>query len=66
MTQTQFQASDLIDTNKKVVLFTDTEEDGVVMGKLWEENAPKFGYTIVSREMFPVVQANFSSQVAAA
>lgn len=66
MTQTQFQASDLIETNKKVVLFTDTEEDGVVMGKLWEENAPKFGYTIVSRQIFPVDQANFSSQVAAA
>ena len=64
MTQTQFQASDLINTNKKVVLFTDTEEDGVVMGKLWEANAPKFGYTIVARETFAVDNANFSSQVA--
>ncbi len=64
MTQTQFQASDLIETNKKVVLFTDTEEDGVVMGKLWEENAPKFGYEIVARETFAVDNANFSSQVA--
>jgi len=65
MTQTQFQASDLISTNKKVALFTDTEEDGVVMGKLWEANAPKFGYKIVSRQVFPVDQGNFSSQVAA-
>jgi branched-chain amino acid transport system substrate-binding protein len=65
MTETQFQASDLINTNKKVALFTDTEEDGVVMGKLWEENAPKFGYEIVTRQIFPVDQANFSSQVAA-
>lgn len=64
MTQTQFQASDLINTNKKVALFTDTEEDGVVMGKLWEANAPKFGYTIVAHETFAVDNANFSSQVA--
>jgi branched-chain amino acid transport system substrate-binding protein len=34
------------------------------MGKLWEANAPKFGYTIVAHETFAVDNANFSSQVA--
>lgn len=63
MTQTQFQASDLIDTNKKIALFTDQEEDGVVMGGLWEETAPGAGYEVVYRGEFPVGNTNFSQQV---
>jgi branched-chain amino acid transport system substrate-binding protein len=63
MTKTQFQASDLISTNKKVALFTDQEEDGVVMGGLWEKTAPEMGYTISYRGEFPVGNTNFSSQV---
>lgn len=66
MTQTQFQAADLVETNKKVALFTDTEEDGVVMGGLWEQTAPEFGYEIVYRAQFAVGNTNFSSQVAEA
>jgi branched-chain amino acid transport system substrate-binding protein len=64
MTQRQFQASSLVKTNKKVVLFTDTEEDGIVMGKLWTANAPKFGYTIVAHESFPVGTTDFSKYIA--
>jgi len=64
MTQRQFQASSLVKTDKKVVLFTDTEEDGVVMGKLWTANAPKFGYTIVAHESFPVGTTDFSKYIA--
>lgn len=63
MTSTQFQASDLVPTNKKVVLFTDTEEDGVVMGRLWEEKAPKFGYTIAYHAKFPVGTTDFSQYI---
>ncbi|MET1043863.1 MAG: ABC transporter substrate-binding protein [Microbacteriaceae bacterium] len=66
MTQTQFQAADLIETNKKVALFTDQEEDGIVMGGLWEKVAPEAGYEIAYRAQFPVGNANFSSQVAEA
>ena len=66
MTQTQFQAADLVETNKQVALFTDTEEDGVVMGGLWEETAPEFGYEIAYRAQFPVGNTTFSSQVAEA
>lgn len=63
MTQTQFQAADLIDTNKKVALFTDLEEDGIVMGGLWETQAPDLGYEVVYRGEFPVGNTNFTAQV---
>lgn len=66
MTDTQFQAADLVETNKEVALFTDQEEDGIVMGGLWEEKAASFGYEIVAYEQFPVGNTNFSSQVAEA
>jgi branched-chain amino acid transport system substrate-binding protein len=66
MTDLQFQTADLAQTNKKVALFTDTEEDGVVMGDLWEQKAPKMGYTIASHAKFPVGTTNFSSQIAEA
>jgi branched-chain amino acid transport system substrate-binding protein len=66
MTDLQFQASDLLQTNKKVALFTDTEEDGVVMGDLWEQKAPNFGYQIAYHAKFPVGTNNFSSQIDAA
>jgi branched-chain amino acid transport system substrate-binding protein len=63
MTKTQFQAADLIDTNKKVALFTDLEEDGIVMGGLWESQAPELGYEIAYRGEFPVGNTNFTAQV---
>lgn len=66
MTETQFQAADLTETNKKVVLFTDTEEDGPIQAQLWKDNAAKYGYEIVDAIEFPVGNTNFSSQVAEA
>lgn len=66
MTQTQFQAADLVQTNKKVVLFTDTEEDGPIQAGLWKDNAKKYGYDVVDAIEFPVGNTNFSSQVAEA
>ena len=66
MTSLQFQTSDLVKTNKRVALFTDTEEDGITMGKLWEQKAPQLGYQVVYHAQFPVGTTNFSSQVAAA
>lgn len=61
-----FQTANLTKTNKRVALFTDTEQDGIVMGGLWEQTAPQFGYQIVYHTKFPVGTANFSSQIAAA
>ncbi|MEN3283330.1 MAG: branched-chain amino acid transport system substrate-binding protein [Solirubrobacteraceae bacterium] len=66
MTQLQFQTADEVQTNKKVALFTDTEEDGKVMGGLWEKTAPKFGYDVVYRAQFPVGTTDFGKYVAAA
>ena len=66
MTETQFQAADLVETNKKVVIFTDTEEDGPIQAALWKANAEKYGYEVVSHIEFPVGNTNFSSQVAEA
>lgn len=61
MTQTQFTTSDLTETNKKVALFTDNSQDGIVMGELWEANAPDLGYEIVSHADFPVGTTEFTS-----
>ena len=60
-TETQFQGADAVKTNKKVALFTDNEQDGIVMGKLWEKNAPKFGYTIATHAEFPVGTTDYST-----
>jgi branched-chain amino acid transport system substrate-binding protein len=62
-TLVNFKASDLVPNNKKVALFTDTEEDGKAMGALWEQNAPKAGYTVVYRAQFPVGTTDFSQYV---
>lgn len=62
-TAVNFQASDLVETNKKVALFTDTEEDGVAMGGLWESEASKYGYEIVYHAEFPVGTTDFSQFV---
>ena len=64
MTETQFQAAELVDTNKKVVIFTDTEEDGPIQAALWKENAAKYGYEVVQHIEFPVGNTNFTTQVA--
>lgn len=61
MTSRQFQVSDLAKTNKKVALFTDNEEDGITMGKLWEAKAPTMGYEIAYHAEFPVGTTDYSS-----
>jgi branched-chain amino acid transport system substrate-binding protein len=63
MTQLQYQASSEVATNKKVALFTDTEEDGNVMGGLWEKGGPKLGYTVAYRAQFPVGATDFSQYI---
>jgi len=64
MTDLQFNASNLVSTNKKIALFTDTEEDGITMGKLWQSKAAKFGYSIASHASFPVGTTDYSSFIA--
>lgn len=66
MTSLQFQASNLATTNKKVALFTDTEQDGITMGALWTTKAPRFGYSIAYHASFPVGTTDFSSFISKA
>jgi branched-chain amino acid transport system substrate-binding protein len=61
MTSLQFETSNLVTTNKKIALFTDTEQDGITMGALWTKRAPTFGYTIAYHASFPVGTTDFSS-----
>ncbi len=65
-TKANFEASNLIQTNKRVALFTDTEEDGITMGGIWAKEAPGYGYTIAYHASFPVGTTDFSSFIAAA
>lgn len=63
MTQQQYLTMDQVDSNKKVALFTDNEQDGVVMGGLWEENAAKFGYEVVYHADFPVGTTEYGDMI---
>jgi branched-chain amino acid transport system substrate-binding protein len=65
-TQVQFQAADLLSTNKRVALFTDTAQDGISMAAAWQRQAPRFGYTIVAAAQVPAGTTDFSEQVRAA
>jgi branched-chain amino acid transport system substrate-binding protein len=63
MTSVPFETADLTDTNKKVALFTDTEEDGIALGAQWEETAPELGYEIVYRAEFPVGTTDYAQYI---
>jgi branched-chain amino acid transport system substrate-binding protein len=63
MTTQQFHTMDTVQSNKKVALFTDNEQDGVVMGRLWEKNAPQFGYTIAYHASFPVGTTDYGDLI---
>jgi branched-chain amino acid transport system substrate-binding protein len=54
MTQQQLKTMSTVKSSKRVALFTDNEQDGVVMGGLWTKNAPAAGYEIVYHAKFPV------------
>ena len=66
MTRTQFLASDLVQTNRRIALFTDLEEDGIMMGGMWATTADAHGYEIVYHAEFPIGAEDFTSQVAEA
>jgi branched-chain amino acid transport system substrate-binding protein len=66
MTTLQFLTMNTVSSNHKVALFTDTEQDGVVMGGLWEKNAVKYGYNVVYRANFPVGTTDFTSYISLA
>ena len=61
-----YQAANLAKTNRRVALFTDTEPDGLVEGRIFAQRAPVFGYTIAYHASFAVGTTDFSSQIQAA
>jgi branched-chain amino acid transport system substrate-binding protein len=63
MTRQQFLAMNTQPSNHRVALFTDTEQDGVTMGALWQQYATKYGYTVVYRANFPVGTTDFTSYI---
>ena len=66
MTQLHYEAAALTQTNKKVALFTDTEDDGVVFGDLWVKEATKRGYQIAYHAKFPIGTSDFGQFIQAA
>ena len=66
MTDDQFKTSDETTTNKKVALFTDNEQDGITMGKIWAGKASSLGYSIAYQAQFPVGTTDYSSFIAKA
>jgi len=63
MTQQQFLTMNTVKSNHRVALFTDNEQDGVVMGGLWTQNAAKFGYTIAYHANFPVGTTDYGDLI---
>jgi branched-chain amino acid transport system substrate-binding protein len=60
MTQQEFKTMNMVKSNHKVALFTDQEQDGQIMGGLWEKTAPKLGYKVVYHASFPVGTVDYS------
>lgn len=65
MTETAFQAANLVSTNKKVAILTDTAEN-LIQEQGWMQHATDYGYDVVYHSEFAADNTNFSSQVAAA
>src|SRR5260370_6749608 len=63
MTQQQFLTMNTVNSNHRVALFTDNEQDGVVMGGLWTQNAAKYGYTIAYHANFPVGTTDYGDLI---
>jgi branched-chain amino acid transport system substrate-binding protein len=62
----QYQAADLVKTNRRVALFANTDQDGIAFSALCSQRAPAFGYTIAYHASFAAGTTDFSSQIKAA
>jgi branched-chain amino acid transport system substrate-binding protein len=49
--------------NRKVAIFADTENDGILWAKLWKQEAAQYGYQVVYTASFPPLTADFSQYV---
>src|SRR5262249_35992649 len=49
--------------NRKVAIFADTENDGILWTKLWKQEASQYGYQIAYTATFPPGTSDFSQYV---
>lgn len=49
--------------NRKVAIFADTENDGILWTKLWKAEAPAAGYKVVYTASFPPLTTDYSQYV---
>jgi branched-chain amino acid transport system substrate-binding protein len=63
MAKQQFLTMNMVQSNKKVALFTDNTPDGMIQRDLWKKNAPAMGYTIVVDGNFPVGTTEFGDMI---
>ncbi|MBW1861815.1 MAG: amino acid ABC transporter substrate-binding protein [Deltaproteobacteria bacterium] len=54
MSRQQMLTMNTVKSNRKVALFTDNEQDGIIQGKLWNQYAKELGYEIVYHAKFPL------------
>jgi branched-chain amino acid transport system substrate-binding protein len=54
MSRQQMLTMDTVKSNRKVALFTDNEQDGIIQGQLWNQYAKEYKYEIVYHAKFPL------------
>lgn len=63
MTRQQFLTMNTVSSNHRVALFTDNEQDGIVMGQLWTQHAATSGYTVAYHASFPVGTTDYGDLI---
>ncbi len=62
-TKVTWTTADMAETNKKVALFLNTDEDGEIWGRNWTEQADGAGYEVVYTARMPVGTTNFAEYI---
>lgn len=62
-TKVTWTTADMADTNKKIAIFANTDDDGEIWGKNWTEQAKDHGYEIVYTAKMPVGTTNFAEYI---
>lgn len=63
MSRQQMLTMNMEKSNRKIALFTDNEQDGIIQGKLWTKYAPEYKYKIVYHASFPVGTTDYGDLI---
>ena len=63
MARQQFLTMNIVQSNRKVALFTEHAPDGITLGNLWNTYAPEYGYEVVYHAAFPVGASEFGDLI---